>query len=160
MQYISAEEKQRLDDKLRSLNEKKVEVQGRITTAAALGDLSENAEYHFAKEENRNLEKELSDLQAKLQNVAVVDGEELPEDMVFLGQTVKLLDTDLDDEELVRIVGEVEGSEEDDEEDVMTVSSSSPLGEALMKRRVGETVTVEGPRRSMTYKIMEIMPAA
>ena len=155
MQYVSAEEKKRLDDKLRALNEQKVEVQQRINAAASLGDLSENAEYHFAKEENRNLEKELAELKDKLAHVAVVGGDEIPADMVFLGHTVKLLDLGLDDEELVKIVGEVEGADESD--DVMTVSSSSPLGEALMKRHVGDTVTVEGPRRTMEYKILEIL---
>lgn len=155
MQYVSAEEKQRLEDKLRELNQRKVETQERIHTAAALGDLSENAEYHFAKEENRTIEKELSDLQKKLKDVAVVSNDDLPDDMVFLGHTVKLLDLDDDSEQLVHLVGEAQTP--DGDSDVLPVSATSPMGEALMKARVGETIKVAAPRGSMQFKIIEIM---
>jgi len=99
-------------------------VQDRIRRAAALGDLSENAEYHFAKEENRSIQKELVDLENKLRNLAVVSNEHVPEDMVFLGHTVKLLDLDDDSEQLVRLVGEAVPPAADS--DVLPVSANSP----------------------------------
>ena len=83
-----------------------IDVQERIRKAAALGDLSENAEYHFAKEENRSIQRQLAELEAKIKTVSVVDTENVPEDVVFLGHTVKLLDLDDDSEQLVRLVGE------------------------------------------------------
>ena len=118
----------------------KIDVQDRIRKAAALGDLSENAEYHFAKEENRNIERELATLEMKLRNLQVVNVDDVPDDTVFLGHTVKLLDLSDDSEMLVRIVGEVEPPNPN--EDVMDVSVSGPMGNALMKAKVGDTVKV------------------
>lgn len=155
MQYVSAEEKSRLDAKLRELRDQKIAVQERITAAASLGDLSENAEYQFAKDENRKIEGELHDLEQKLEHVAVVGDDDLPEDMIFLGHTVKLMDNDFEEEMLVRIVGEVEGTDAPD--DVTLVSTSSPLGEALLKRRVGDTIKVNAPRGTLEYEILEIV---
>jgi transcription elongation factor GreA len=155
MQFVSADEKAALERKREDLYRAKVDVQERIRKAAALGDLSENAEYHFAKEENRGIEREIAELEAKLKNVAVVSNEHVPEDMVFLGHTVKLLDLDDDSEQLVRLVGEASPSAGDD--DVMPVSVSSPMGEALLKARVGETVKVKAPRGTLEFRILEIL---
>src|SRR5437667_11664857 len=92
MQMMSAKEKVELERKREELYKAQIDVQERIRRAAALGDLSENAEYHFAKEENRHIQRELAELEMKLRTVAVVSNEGVPEDMVFLGHTVKLLD--------------------------------------------------------------------
>jgi transcription elongation factor GreA len=75
--------------------------------------------------------------------------------MVYLGHTVKLLDLDDDTEQLVRLVGEAQPATGDDE--VMPVSVSSPMGEALLKARVGETVKVKAPRGTLEFKILEIV---
>src|ERR1700761_5783963 len=153
MQIVSPAEKAALEAKREEMYKAKIDVQDRIRKAAALGDLSENAEYHFAKEENRNLERELAELEAKLKSVAVVDTDSVPDDMVFLGHTVKLLDLYDDTEQLVRLVGEpapIDG-------DVMPVSVNSPMGEALMKAHVGDTVKVKAPRGTNEFKILEIV---
>jgi transcription elongation factor GreA len=155
MQFISAEEKAEMESKRQSLYKQQLDAQDRINKAAALGDLSENAEYHFAKEENRNIQRELAELEAKLKNVSVVSNEHVPEDMVFLGHTVKLLDLDDDSEQLVRLVGEAAPPSADS--DVLPVSANSPMGEALMKARVGDTVKVKAPRGTMEFKILEIL---
>ena len=155
MQMVSAEEKAALEKKREDLYKAQLDVQERIRKAAALGDLSENAEYHFAKEENRTIQRELAELENKLKTVAVVSTDNVPEDMVFLGHTVKLLDLDDDSEQLVRLVGEAQPGGGDD--DVMPVSVSSPMGEALMKARVGETVKVKAPRGTLEFKILEIV---
>ena len=155
MQIVSAAEKAALEAKREELYKAQIDVQDRIRKAAALGDLSENAEYHFAKEENRNIQRELAQIEAKLKNVQVVKTDDIPEDVVFLGQTVKLLDLDDDSEQLVRIVGEAGAPNPNDE--VMSVSVNSPMGEALMKARVGETVKVKAPRGTMEFKILEIV---
>ena len=107
MQIVSPAEKAAMEAKRQELCIAKIDVQDRIRKAAALGDLSENAEYHFAKEENRSIERELATLEMKLRNLQVVNVDDVPEDTVFLGHTVKLLDPSDDSEMLVRIVGEV-----------------------------------------------------
>lgn len=155
MQMVSAEEKAQLETKREDLYKAQLDVQERIRKAAALGDLSENAEYHFAKEENRTIQRQLAELEAKIRNLAVVDTENVPEDVVFLGHTVKLLDLDDDTEQLVRLVGEAQPPSADS--DVMPVSVNSPMGDALMKARVGETIKVKAPRGTMEFKILEIM---
>ena len=155
MQIVSAEEKAALEKKREDMYKAQLDVQERIRKAAALGDLSENAEYHFAKEENRTIQRELAELEAKLKNVAVVSTDNVPEDMVFLGHTVKLLDLDDDSEQLVKLVGEAQPAGGDD--DVMPVSVSSPMGEALLKARIGETVKVKAPRGTLEFKILEIV---
>lgn len=155
MHIVSAEEKAELERRREELYKAKIDVQDRIRKAAALGDLSENAEYHFAKEENRHMEQELKTLEARLKAVSVVSNEHVPENVVFLGHTVKLLDLSDDTEQLVRIVGEV--SQTDPSADVMAVSATSPMGEALMKARVGDTVKVKAPRGTMEFRILEIV---
>lgn len=155
MQIVSAEEKAALEKKREDLYKAQVDVQERIRKAAALGDLSENAEYHFAKEENRSIQRELAELEAKLKNLAVVSNEHVPDGLVFLGHTVKLLDLSDDTEQLVRIVGEAQPPSADS--DVLPVSVNSPMGEALMKSRVGETIKVKAPRGTMEFKILEIL---
>ncbi len=155
MQIVSAEEKATMERKREELYIIQMDVQERIRKAAALGDLSENAEYHYAKEENRKVQRELAELELKLRTVSVVSNEHVPEDMVFLGHTVKLLDMDDDSEQLVRLVGEA--LPPDPNSDVLPVSATSPMGEALMKARIGETVKVKAPRGTMEFKILEIM---
>ena len=155
MQIVSAEEKAQLEKKRQELYEAQIDVQERIRRAAALGDLSENAEYHFAKEENRSIQRQLAELESKIKNLAVVSNDSVPEDMVFLGHTVKLLDLSDDAEQLVQIVGEAQPPSAGD--DVMKVSVNSPMGEALMKARVGETVKVKAPRGTMDFKILGIV---
>jgi transcription elongation factor GreA len=155
MQMMSAKEKVALEKKREELYKAKIDVQDRIRKAASLGDLSENAEYHFAKEENRSIERELAGLELKLRHIAVVDTDNVPENVVFLGQTVKLLDLYDDSEQLILLVGEAQAM--DPASDIMPVSINSPMGEALMKARVGETVKVKAPRGTNEFKILEIV---
>jgi transcription elongation factor GreA len=155
MQIVSAKEKQEMERKREDLFKAQLDVQERIRRAASLGDLSENAEYHFAKEENRNIQRQLAELEMKLKNLSVVDIDNVPENVVFLGHTVRLLDLYDDTEQLVQLVGEAQPPSGDSE--VMPVSASSPMGEALMKARVGETVKVKAPRGTMEFKILEIV---
>jgi transcription elongation factor GreA len=155
MQMISAEEKVAMEMKRENLYKAQIDVQERIRKAAALGDLSENAEYHFAKEENRAIQRQIAELEMKLRSVAVVSNEGVPDDMVFLGHTVKLLDLSDDTEQLVRLVGEAQPPAADS--DVLPVSVNSPMGEALMKARIGETVRVKAPRGTMEFRIIEIV---
>jgi transcription elongation factor GreA len=155
MQIVSAKEKQEMEQKREELYKMQLDVQERIRRAASLGDLSENAEYHFAKEENRTIQRQLAELELKLRHLSVVDTDNVPDDIVFLGHTVKLLDLDDDSEQLVRLVGEAQPPSGNDE--VLPVSVNSPMGEALMKARVGDKIKVKAPRGTMEFKILEIV---
>ena len=155
MQMVSAQEKAALEKHREELYKAQIDVQERIRKAAALGDLSENAEYHFAKEENRAIQRQIAELESKLKNLAVVSNEHVPEDMVFLGHTVKLLDLSDDSEQLVRIVGEAQPPSADS--DILPVSVNSPMGEALMKARIGDTIRVKAPRGTMEFKVLQIV---
>jgi len=155
MQIVSAEEKVALENKREELFKAQLDVQDRIRKAAALGDLSENAEYHFAKEENRNIQRDLATLEMKLKHLQVVNIDDVPENVVYLGHTVKLLDLDDDSEQLVKLVGEAQTP--DPNSDILPVSASSPMGEALMKAHVGDKVKVKAPRGTMEFKIIEIV---
>lgn len=155
MQIVSAEEKAALEKKREDLYKQQIDVQERIRKAAALGDLSENAEYHFAKEENRNIQRQLAELEAKIKSVSVVATDDVPENMVYLGHTVKLLDLDDDSETLVKLVGEAQTP--DANSDVLPVSVGSPMGDALLKAHIGDTIKVKAPRGTMEFKILEIV---
>src|ERR1051326_7426714 len=132
MKMVSQQEKAALEKKREDLYKAQIDVQERIRKAAALGDLSENAEYHFAKEENRSIQRELAELESKIKNLAVVSTDNVPEDVVFL-----------------RLDGEAQPPSGND--DVLPVSVNSPMGEALMKARVGDTIKVKAPRGTMEF---------
>jgi transcription elongation factor GreA len=154
MQLVSPQEKAALEQKRQDLYKAQIDVQDRIRKAASLGDLSENAEYHFAKEENRSIQRQLAELEAKLKNISVVSNDMVPEDVVFIGHTVKIMDMDDESEMMVRIVGEAQSNGGGGE--ITNVSANSPMGEALIKSRVGDTVRVRAPRGTMEFKILEI----
>jgi transcription elongation factor GreA len=155
MQIMSQKEKEVLEAKREEMYKAQLDVQERIRKAASLGDLKENSEYHFAKEENRSIQHELAALELKLRQASVVSTDNVPDDIVFLGHTVKLLDLYDDSEQLVRLVGEAQPP--DGISEIMPVSVNSPMGEALMKAHVGDTVKVKAPRGVNEFKILEIV---
>ena len=117
--------------------------------------MKENADYHAARDEYALNESHIKNLEARLRAVTVVDTSAVPEGMVFLGSTVKLKDLTSGDVETVRIVGEVGSIDADS--DIMEVSAKSPLGDALVRARVGDTVNVNVPRGTLKYEILELL---
>ena len=109
MNYMTSQEKARLEEQLRKLIDRRVELSDRIGRARKHGDLKENAEYHTAKEDQGHDERKIRDLQAKLATAVVVDDTNVPAGMVFIGATVRLRDVDTGDEDLYRLVGETSG---------------------------------------------------
>lgn len=154
-QMITQQEKAKLEEDLKELIARRPIISRAIAEAREKGDLKENADYHAARDEYALNESRIKNMEDRLRNVMVVDTSAVPEDMVFLGSTVKLQDLTTDDVETVRIVGQVGKMDLDSE--VMEVSASSPLGEALMRARVGETVNVNVPRGTLKYKILELV---
>ncbi|MDX1683212.1 MAG: transcription elongation factor GreA [Phycisphaeraceae bacterium] len=156
MDFVTREEKEQLEARLKELKANRPELSERIAEARALGDLKENAEYHAAREDQGMQEAEIRRLEERLKKVKVADDVEVPEDMVFLGATVRLRDTESDEEELYKLVGEVSGNFDFDAE-AIEVTTGSPMGESLMKARVGETVKVDLPKGTRRFEIVEIV---
>lgn len=154
MEFITKEEKDQLEAKLADRINRRPEITNRIAEARALGDLKENAEYHAARDEQGLNEAEIRRLEERLKNSKVSDDVEVPEDMVFLGATVKLRDLKNDDEDLYKLVGESTGNFDGD---TIEVTASSPMGEALMKSRVGEEIKVDLPRGTKRFEIVAII---
>jgi transcription elongation factor GreA len=154
MDYMTADEKQQLEDNLKELIANRKVLSDRIGKARELGDLSENAEYHAAREDQGHNERRIRDIEGKLSGAVITDNAELPEGMVFVGATVKLRDVDSGDEDLYRLVGQASGSFA---ADYVEVTPNSPMGLALMKARVGETVRVDLRRGEKRFEIVEIV---
>ena len=126
----------------------------RIAEARAHGDLKENAEYHAARDEQGLEEAEIRRLTERLKTAQVADDVDVPEDMVFLGAVVRLKDTDTGDVDLYKLVGEATGNFDAEE---IEVTTASPLGDALLKARVGETVKADLPRGVKRFEILELL---
>ena len=154
MDFITQEEKERIEAKLRDLTDRRPEVIARIAEARAHGDLKENAEYHAARDDQGMDEAEIRRLTERLKTAQVTDDMDVPEDMVFLGATVKLRDTGSGDEDLYKLVGEASGNFDSDE---IEVTVSSPLGDALLKARVGETIKADLPRGTKHFEILALL---
>lgn len=156
MEMMTQEEKQALEARLNALLENRKAISVRIAEAREQGDLSENADYHAAREDQGMQEAEIRRLTERLAQVSVIDddGAHKTAGVVFVGAKVRLREVGGDEDEIVKLVGDSS----------MTVSSeyfeatvSSPMGEALMKSRVGETISVRGPRGVSKFEILEIL---
>jgi transcription elongation factor GreA len=156
MQMMTQQERAELEARLDGLIKRRPVIASAIAEAREKGDLKENADYHAARDEMARNEAMIKDLETRLKESMVVSTDDVPEDMVFLGSTVKVKNLKTGDEELFRVVGEVKPNFDDDS-DVMEVSATSPLGEALMRQRVGTTVRVNAPRGELKYQILDLV---
>jgi len=122
-----------------------------IAEARAHGDLSENAEYHAAKEAQGLNEGRVADLEDKLSRAEIIDVSKLSGDTVKFGATVTVLDEDTEEAKRYQIVGDVEA-------DVKSgrVSISSPIARALIGKKAGDTVEVKTPGGAKSYEIMKV----
>lgn len=122
-----------------------------IAEARSHGDLSENAEYHAAKEQQGQNEAKIADIEDKLSRADVIDVSTLSGDSVTFGATVKLVDEDTDEEVSYKIVGEFEANVKDGK-----VSITSPIARALIGKEVGESIEVITPKGTRAYEILGI----
>lgn len=123
----------------------------RIAAARAEGDLSENAEYHGARETHGMLQAKASMLADKLARSVLIDTSKLPKDEVVFGATVLVKDVDLDDEEEFTLVG---AGEED--YDTGKILATSPLAQGLIGKKVGQTAEIEVPKGTMKFEVLDI----
>ena len=152
--YITMEGMQRLQKKILALTEERPLVLEQVQTARAMGDLSENAEYHAAKERQRNLDNELSNLSARVAVLKIIDPSTLAKDSVRFGAFIQLKDLATDKELHYHLVGPDEVY--DREDDIIQVSFVSPLGKAMVGKKLNEEFVVKAPKGDLKYKVLEI----
>ena len=141
-----------LEDELQELKVvKRKDVAQKIKEAREQGDLSENAEYDAAKDEQRDIEARIEELEKILKNAEVIDEDEVDLDKINVGCTVSLYDVEFDEKVTYQIVGSTEA-------DILNnkISNESPIGKALIGAKIGQTVDVEGPDGTCQFKILEI----
>lgn len=135
----------------RMQNTEMIEVAKRIAAARELGDLSENAEYHAAREDQGMLQARIDSLKDTLNRAYIVERSSLPDDAVVFGACVRIKDVASGDEETYHLVGP--GQEDYDNNKILT---TSPRGQALLGKKTGETVEVKVPRGILRYEVLEI----
>ena len=132
-------------------NEQMPEAEKRVAAARAEGDLSENAEYHGARETQGMIIAKINLLKDKLAHASIVDTSKMPRDKVAFGCTVVVKDLDFGDTEVFTLVG---AGEED--YDSGKINVASPLAQGLLGKKVGDTATVEVPAGTNRFEIKEI----
>ena len=141
-----------LEDELENLKVvKRKEVAAKIKEAREQGDLSENAEYDAAKDEQRDIEARIEELEKILKNAEVVVEDEVDLDRINIGCQVKILDLEYDEELDYKIVGSTEANSLKGK-----ISNESPVGKALIGAKIGDIVEVETQAGVIKYKVLEI----
>ena len=142
----------KLEDELHDLKvNRRKEVAGKIKEAREQGDLSENAEYDAAKDEQRDIEARIEELEAILKNAEVVVEDEVDFDKINVGCTVKVYDITFDEEVEFKLVGSTEAKSLEGK-----ISNESPVGQALMGKKVNDVVDVETQAGVIQYKVLDI----
>jgi transcription elongation factor GreA len=144
--------KKKLEDEIAALDmELRVELPREISKARAHGDLSENAEYHAAKERQGIVNMRLGQLRARLRELSMIDMSRIPKDRVGLGSTVTVLDLTKDEEVTYQLLTS-------EEADVAQgrISTTSPIGRALLGKQVGDTVKVTIPGGTREMEIIQL----
>ncbi len=156
MEFLTKAEKETLEQRVAALVANRPVLSKRIAEARELGDLRENGDYHAAREQQGIEEAEIRRLTERLNNLSVVDESlaKAVEGVVFVGTTVKMIEEGTDDEDLYKLVGEAGSSTI---VDYVEVTVTSPMGQAMLKARVGEVIRVSAPRGEKRFRIVEIM---
>jgi transcription elongation factor GreA len=135
----------------RMQNTEMIEVAKRIAAARELGDLSENAEYHAAREDQGMLQARIDALKDKLSRAYFIDRNNMPGDSVVFGARVRVKDLDLGDEEVFELVGP--GDEDYNNNKILT---SSPIGQGLLGKKLGEVAEIQVPMGKVRFEVLEI----
>ena len=136
----------------RMMNVEMIEVAKRIATAREMGDLSENAEYHAAREDEGMLQARIDSLKDSLSRSMIVDKSTLPTDVVVFGAKVKVKDLEMSEVEIFHLVGP--GEEDYNSNKILT---SSPIGQGLLGKRIGEVAHITVPMGVIRYEVLEII---
>jgi len=149
---LTPEGLKKLEDELEYLKVTgRAEIAEKIKIARGFGDLSENAEYDAAKDAQATMEERIAKIEEMLKNATVVDVENVGTDVVSILSKVRVLDVEFDEEEEFTIVGSTEA-----DPDANKISDESPIGQALIGKKVDDVVAVETPGGTVEFKILEI----
>ncbi|SHK36123.1 transcription elongation factor GreA [Tepidibacter formicigenes] len=149
---LTEEGYKKIEDELEFLKTvRRKEVAERIKVAISFGDISENSEYDEAKNEQAQLEERILKLENMLRKAVIIDESQVDLSVVTIGSIVKVNDLDFDEEVEYTIVGSAEADPYE-----FKISNESPVGKALLGRKVGETVEVQVPDGIAKFKILEI----
>ncbi|MBX3317007.1 MAG: transcription elongation factor GreA [Phycisphaeraceae bacterium] len=155
MDIMTPEERVQLEVRLNTLLANRSAISERIAEARALGDLKENAEYHAAREQQGLEEAEIRRLEERLAKAHVISTDlGKTTGQVFLGSTVKLREVDSGEEELYKLVGDAQAGLDSE---IIEVTVTSPMGEALFKANVGETIRVRTRRGLKAFVVVELV---
>lgn len=142
----------RMEEELENLKTvRRKEVADKIKEARGQGDLSENAEYDAAKEEQAEIESRIVVLEKMLKNAEVIDDEEISNDIISIGCKVKIYDVEFEEELEYAIVGSAEADPMEGK-----ISNESPVGKTLLGHKIGDLVEVETPAGMVEFRILEI----
>jgi len=141
----------KLEAELAELEERRPKILLSIKEAREKGDLKENAEYHAAREDLGLCEGRISDLRSKISQATVIDPAKMAGDTIVFGAKVKLYSIDFKEEEEFHLVGE--GEADPFQNKILT---SSPMGQALLTKKVGDTIQVPAPKGLLKYKVLAI----
>ena len=146
---------QKLEDELEELKvNKRKEIAAKIKEAREQGDLSENAEYDAAKDEQRDIEARIDELENILKNAQIIDSKKIDFDKIHMGCKVRVRDMGTRKELVYEIVSSTEVNSREKK-----ISYESPIGEALMNKEVGDVVEIQIPAGSLRYKVLNIEKA-
>ena len=149
---MSREGIKRIEDELKVLKyQERPKIVAEIKRARELGDLSENAEYHAAKETQSHLERKISDLEFRLARAEVVDINDIPTDAAYIFANVLVKDLKFDEEILYKLV-----PADDADVDSDIISVESPIGKGLLGKKVGEIAEISVPAGTLKFKILKI----
>ena len=150
--YLTKEGRIKLERELKKLKfEERPKIVAEIKRTREMGDLSENAEYHAAKEFQVHLERKIGELQEKISRVQTVEADQIPTDKAYLFAKVKVKDLD-DGEEIVYTLSPPEESDVDND----IISIKSPIGAGLLGKAVGDIAEIEIPVGVLRYEILSI----
>lgn len=142
----------KLQDELENLKTNgRADIAEKIKVARGYGDLSENSEYDEAKNEQAKIEARILEIETMLKNVEIIADVKGKAKSVVIGVKVKVLDVEYDEEEVYRVVGQTEADPRNGK-----ISDESPVGKALLGKKVGDEVVVEAPDGEYKLKILEI----
>lgn len=127
------------------------EVAQKLKEARSFGDLSENAEYDEAKNEQAILESKINELEMLIANAIVVEDDEVSTDEIGIGSKIKIKDLEFDDIETLQIVGSTESDPDNGK-----ISDESPIGKAALRKKVGDVFEVEAPAGILKFEVLEI----
>ncbi len=149
--YVSQEGLDKMKASLEALNKRRLVVAAAIEHARSLGDLSENAEYHSAKEEQAMVHARIKDLEDKITRAVLLDDQEIDASKVYLGAQVRVLNKKTGKEMVYTLVSPVEADLPSGK-----ISVQSPVGKALLGKAVGELVVAKTPAGDLTFEVLEI----